>query len=38
VSDHRLDLTLYKLDQVLDGALDELIEAAAVRAQAQELS
>jgi peptide chain release factor 1 len=38
VSDHRLDLTLYKLDQVLDGALDELIEAAAVRVQTQELS
>ena len=32
VSDHRLSLTLYKLDQILDGNLDELVEAAAVRA------
>jgi peptide chain release factor 1 len=30
VTDHRFDLSLYKLEQVLDGSLDELIEAAAV--------
>ncbi len=38
VSDHRLDLTLYKLERVLDGDLDELIEAAAVKAQSQKLA
>ena len=27
VTDHRIGLTLYKLDAVLDGALDELIDA-----------
>ena len=27
VSDHRIDLTLYKLDQILQGDLDELIDA-----------
>ena len=26
VTDHRINLTLYKLEQILDGALDELIE------------
>ncbi|NDD58372.1 MAG: peptide chain release factor 1 [Chlamydiae bacterium] len=26
VTDHRIDLTLYKLDQVMDGSLDELTE------------
>jgi peptide chain release factor 1 len=29
VTDHRIKLTLHKLDQVLDGALDELTEALA---------
>ncbi len=38
VSDHRLDLTLYKLERVLDGDLDELIEAAALKAQSEELA
>jgi peptide chain release factor 1 len=27
VTDHRINLTLYKLDEVLNGRLDELIEA-----------
>jgi len=27
VTDHRIDLTLYKLDRVMDGDLDEIIEA-----------
>ena len=27
MTDHRIGLTLYKLDAVLDGALDELIDA-----------
>ena len=34
VTDHRFGLTLYKLEAVLDGELDELIEAA--RAAEQE--
>jgi peptide chain release factor 1 len=35
VTDHRFDLSLYKLEQVLDGNLEELIEAAAVHFQAE---
>ena len=27
VTDHRINLTLYKLDQVVEGKLDELIDA-----------
>jgi peptide chain release factor 1 len=27
VTDHRINLTLYKLDQVMEGRLDELIDA-----------
>ena len=27
VTDHRIQLTLYRLDEVLEGDLDELIEA-----------
>ena len=38
VSDHRINLTLYKLDQVLNGELDELIDALAVDSQAKLLS
>ena len=38
VSDHRINLTLYKLDQVLNGELDELIDALAIDAQAKLLS
>ena len=35
VTDHRIGLTLYKIDQIMDGALDELIDAliAADRAE-----
>ncbi|HMR71328.1 MAG TPA: peptide chain release factor-like protein, partial [Rubrivivax sp.] len=36
VTDHRINLTLYKLQSVLDGELDELIDAlAAARAEQQ---
>jgi peptide chain release factor 1 len=38
VTDHRISLTLYKLEQVLDGNLEDLIQAAHLHAQAQELS
>lgn len=34
VSDHRINLTLYKLDQVMQGDLDELIDALTADAQA----
>jgi peptide chain release factor 1 len=27
VTDHRINLTLYKLDRVMEGEMDELIEA-----------
>ena len=38
VTDHRVNLTLHQLDQVLDGALEPLIDALATREQAQALS
>jgi peptide chain release factor 1 len=38
VSDHRINLTLHKLDQILQGELDEFIDALAADAQAQLLS
>ena len=38
VTDHRIDLTLYKLQQVMDGALDELIEALQQEYQAEQLA
>jgi peptide chain release factor 1 len=39
VTDHRINLTLYKLDQVLDGAaLDEIVDALTVDDQARKLS
>ncbi|MCI9156719.1 MAG: peptide chain release factor 1 [Lawsonibacter sp.] len=34
VTDHRIGLTLYKIDQVMDGALDEIIDALAADHQA----
>lgn len=34
VSDHRINLTLYKLDQVMQGDLDEIIDALTADAQA----
>ncbi len=37
VTDHRINLTLHQLDRVLDGALDQLIDALATRAQAEAL-
>lgn len=35
VSDHRIGLTLYKLDQFLDGDIDEIIDALNTNAQAE---
>ncbi len=34
VTDHRINLTLYKIDQVMDGSLDELINALQAEHQA----
>tara|TARA_B100000886_G_C20409436_1_gene486337 strand:+ start:861 stop:1916 length:1056 start_codon:yes stop_codon:yes gene_type:complete len=34
ISDHRINLTLYKLDQVMQGDLDEMIDALTADAQA----
>jgi peptide chain release factor 1 len=38
VTDHRINLTLYKLAQIMDGALDELIEALQQEYQAELLA
>ena len=37
VTDHRIGLTLYKIDAVMDGALEELIDALATADQAEKL-
>ena len=37
VTDHRVNLTLYKIDAVMDGALDEIINALATADQAEKL-
>ncbi|MDX1622444.1 MAG: peptide chain release factor 1 [Gemmatimonadota bacterium] len=37
VTDHRINLTLYKLDQVLDGDLDEIVEALALAEQTERI-
>lgn len=38
VTDHRINLTLYKLEQILNGALDELIDALITADQAAKMS
>ena len=37
VTDHRIGLTLYKIDAIVDGDLDEIIDALTVEDQAQKL-
>ena len=37
MTDHRIGLTLYKLDAVLDGDLDEVIDALVTADQAEKL-
>ena len=37
VTDHRIGLTLYKIDRIMDGELDELIDALAAASRAGEL-
>ena len=38
VTDHRINLTLYKLDAVMEGELDELIDALTAEHQAEQLA
>ncbi|MDO8685070.1 MAG: peptide chain release factor 1, partial [Clostridiales bacterium] len=38
VSDHRIGMTLYKIDQVIDGDLDEFIDALITASQADKLA
>jgi peptide chain release factor 1 len=38
VTDHRINLTLYKIDRIMDGELDELIDALAAEQQAEQLA
>ena len=37
VTDHRVNLTLYKIDSILDGDLDEIIDALTMQEQAEKL-
>ncbi len=38
LTDHRIDLTLYRVDSIIDGDLDEVIETLAREHQAEELA
>ncbi|WP_026516899.1 peptide chain release factor 1 [Butyrivibrio sp. MC2021] len=38
VTDHRINLTLYKIDQIMDGDIDELIDALIAADQASKLA
>ncbi|OGA23208.1 MAG: peptide chain release factor 1 [Betaproteobacteria bacterium RIFCSPLOWO2_02_FULL_67_26] len=38
VTDHRINLTLYKIDRIMDGDLDELFSALAAEHQAEQLA
>jgi peptide chain release factor 1 len=38
VTDHRINLTLYKIDQIMDGSLDELIDALQAEHQTELLA
>jgi peptide chain release factor 1 len=38
VTDHRINFTLYKIDRIMDGELDELIDALAHEHQAEQLA
>lgn len=38
VTDHRINLTLYKLEQFLDGAMDEVVDALITEDQSRKLS
>ena len=38
VTDHRINLTLYKLDRIMDGELDDIVNALATELQAEQLA
>jgi peptide chain release factor 1 len=38
VTDHRINLTLYKIDAIMDGDLDEIVDALAREFQAEQLA
>jgi len=38
MTDHRINLTLYKLDQIMQGDLDEIIDALISETQANQLA
>jgi peptide chain release factor 1 len=38
VTDHRINLTLYKIDRIMDGELDELVDALSAEQQAEQLA
>src|SRR5918999_4295324 len=38
VTDHRINLTLYKIDRIMDGELDDLVGALAAEQQAEQLA
>ena len=38
VTDHRINLTLYKLDKILDGDIQEIIDACIAADQAKKLA
>ncbi len=38
MTDHRINLTLYKIDAIMDGDLDELFDALAQEHQAEQLA
>jgi peptide chain release factor 1 len=38
VTDHRINLTLYKLGDIMDGRIDELLDALAQEHQAEQLA
>ena len=38
VTDHRINLTLYKIERIMDGELDEIVDALAHEHQAEQLA
>ena len=38
MTDHRINLTLYKIDSIMDGDLDEIIGALTTEHQAEQLA
>ena len=38
VTDHRINLTLYKIERIMDGEIDELVDALAAEHQAEQLA